>query len=233
MDDGIVIIKDSQHKISLVNIKENNYEIIDSLDIGLRRIFKLSNQNIIIAGSEVIKYYIYENKKLAFVKEKKIKFMKKLTNPKYLTIINEKLVLVEYYKYSLLSGNGTRFIGFFDIEKDKIIKSIKGDYFYQGLIKNNILVLDKSDEMYPIDLNNFIIKEEYKLSLDGIILPSFLSLNDNQYIVLTDSYAYLLEYNNQFKIIGSSSLKCSRIYNYPKNRFICHNIQSSIFHIYG
>ena len=233
MDDGIVIIKDANHKISLVNIKENSYEIIDSLDIGLRRIFKLSNQNIIIAGSDVIKLYIYENKKLTFVKEKKIKFMKKLANAEYLAIINEKLTLLQYYKYSLISGNGTRFTGLFDIEKDKHIKSIKGHYYYRGLIKNNILVFDNYNEIYPIDLNNFIIKEEYKLSLEGMVLPSFLSLNDNQYLVLTERYAYQLEYNNQFKIIGKFSLKCEEIHNYPKKRFICYNKNSSIFHIYG
>ena len=233
MDDGIVIIKDAYHKISLVNIKENSYEIIDSLDIGLRRIFKLSNQNIIIAGSEHIKLYKYENKKLTFVKEKKIKFMKKLTNAEYLAFINEKLTLVQYYEYGFLSGKGTRFIGLFDIEKDKNIKSFKRDYYYNGLIKNNILVFVKYNELYPIDLNNLIIKEENKLSLDGIVLPSILSLNDNQYLVLTDRYAYQLEYNNQFKIIGKFSLKYREIHIYPKNRFICYNKNYSMFHIYG
>ena len=231
MDDGIVIIKDNHYIIYLVNIKETNYEIIDSFNFGLRRIYKISNQNIIIAGSDIIKYYIYENKKLTFVKEKKIKFMKKLTNAEYIIFINEKLSLVEYYEYGLFTGNGTSFIGLFDIEKDKKIKCIKGHYFYQGLIKNNILILDHLGKIYPIDLDKFSIKEEYNLTLDGLILTSFLFLNDNQYIVLTDKYAYLLEYNNKFEIIGKISLKCNKIYNYPKNRFIC--CQSSIFHIYG
>ena len=241
LDDDIVIIRDSSHKLHLVNIKENSYEIIDSFESWYgSQLFKLHNNNNIIVNctETMINYYKYENKKLTLMKGKTIKFMKKLKASEYKVLLDENLVLVEHCEYGMFSNIPIHINSLFDIEKNKKIKSIKG-YHYIGLINNDLLALSYEDRTYggyylcTFELNNLIKKDEFRL--DSYI-SSFLTLNDNKYAVSSGDRIYMLEYNDHFKEIGyfkfDSELK--EIQSFPKYRFaFVYNGNTPFIHIYG
>ena len=76
MDDGIVAILYNK-KILLIDIRDKDFEIIQTLDKfdGYNnKFFKLTNQKIMVIYEycSKIKTYIYENKKLILVNEKEI-----------------------------------------------------------------------------------------------------------------------------------------------------------------
>ena len=241
LDDDIVIIRDSSHKLHLVNIKENSYEIIDSFESWYgSQLFKLHNNNNIIVNctETMINYYKYENKKLTLMKEKTIKFMKKLKASYYKVFLNENLVLVEHCEYGMFSNIPIYINSIFDIDKNKKIKSIKG-YHYIGLINNGLLALSYEDKTYgghylcTFELNNLIKKDEFRI--DSYI-SSFLTLNDNKYAVSSGDRIYMLEYNDHFEEIGYFKFdsKLKEIQTFPKSRFaVVYNYDTPFIHIYG
>ena len=127
MDDGTVVINEKEGgKNYILNIKENDLEILETYnEFYCEKLVKLSNQKIWMFGCRKIYKYIYENKKLRLEEEKVLNSIENKISLQYqkLIIINEKEIAIKYQKEKLFGGFNKNILGFFDIEKDKNIKS--------------------------------------------------------------------------------------------------------------
>ena len=123
MDDDIVIIA-TDDEIKLINIKEKDFEIIQTLKIKAKKLLKMSEHKILVFDSNKKMYFFpYENKNLKSVNETKIKTINKLEiNSFHIFAINENELAISYTD-GFFTNN--RNIGFFDLKNDKKIKSFK------------------------------------------------------------------------------------------------------------
>jgi len=227
MDDGIIIIKGRQscsEIMLLVNIEEKAFEIIQSYKYIYDKIFKLSNKELlsIDSGCEKIKTYIYEDKKLKLENEKELKSTKKIwnhLNKEDICIINEKELSIYYNEKGLFSDS--KYIGFFDIDKDKKIQSFKYYVDAFGLINKDLFIFSRFNILYPIHLKNHSKKKEYYIDNGGKI-DSIFPLNEKHFIVANNYFIYQfeLENNNKFKMIHNIELINYNLLKYPKNRLL-------------
>ena len=231
MDDGIVAILDYDiKKILLIDIRDKDFEIIQTLDKfdGYNnKFFKLINQKIMVIYEycSKIKTYIYENKKLILVNEKKISSTKKFTTFYKMCLINEKEIVLDYSINGIFSDS--YYICFFDLEKDKKIQSFKSDCDAFGLINKDLFIYTSKNKLYPIHLKNHNKKKEFKIEKENTI-NNILSLNEHQFIASSNYniYQFELDKNNNFIMIHEINLDNDNLLIYPKNRLMITKINS-------
>ena len=148
MNDGQLIVR-SGKEIKIFNIKENEIETTNVFKIEVSKMFKLSEQKILMFDYDNEKYlYIYEKGKLIKVNTKKLKSLEKIyigKNDMY--PINDNEVAIFYEKEGYFSSS--YYLGFFDLEKDKIIQDFKdnsrGDADKLCLMNENLLVYAENE----------------------------------------------------------------------------------------
>ena len=238
MNDGHLIVR-SGKGIKLINVKENEIETLNFFPIEVKRIFKLSEQKILMFGYDEQKYlYVYENGKLIEVNKKKLKTLEKIyISEKEIYPINENEVAIFYEVEGIF--NSTYYLGFFDLEKDKRIQYFKdeerGDADKLCLINENLMIYGGFKKLYPIHLKNHSKKKPFILE-SGTRIQSIFSLNEKQFIVSQEYYInqFELEKDNTFNLIKTVSFDHGKMIKYPKNRFIIvKNNVDDIIYLYG
>ena len=240
MDDGIVIIRGGK-KISVIEIYTKNVLVLQSfnLDDDIKKMHKLSNQNILFIG-KYKSIYSYENKKLN-LKEKKELYLKpyiyRIFNIIDIYIINENEIVVFYWV------NGQKYIMFHDLKNNTIIKEfeIENNKAVFSLINDNLFIYANQTRIYPIYLKKHKKGIELTLGncLKDIEIYSIIPLNEKQFIVA--QYGCITQFelkeNNEIKYIQAIELKNMGFSKYLNNKFIFldypGNRYSSIIHLYG
>ena len=234
MDDGIVIII-TESEIKLLDIKEKNYEIIQSFNFNKENVaklllVKLSKQKILVYEShllnniDIIWIYIYENKKLILKNEKKLDSAKKIDSIFEICAINEKEIAIDCIEVRLFGFK--REVVFLNLEKDKKIENFGFTFGFEYggfcLINKDLLIYVNNGNIYPINLKNHSKKKEIKLNNIYDKVHSILALNEKQFIVTQENYIsqYELEKEYKFKLIYSIKFKSNYISKYPKSRLI-------------
>ena len=229
MDDGLVCIFHNNSKMYLLDIKEKDYEIIHSYTLDVNDIYKMSNQNIIIFvdfdSFYRVKSYIYKNRKFIRGYEKDVGRMKKIDSfdrksPKI--VINEKEIVFYYGISGMISYS--YYIGFFDLEKDKNIKSFSVERQDSGhglaLLNEDILIYTDNNKIYPVYLKNHSRKKEFKI--ENAHIHIIIPLHDNIFIASDNYIIYQFELDIKYKLnmISKIELNNINILKYPKNRLI-------------
>ena len=271
LDDGIVVLLNNS-EILLITIKEKDFDIIQTIKIDSfnkneketienQKIFKLSDSKILILLYKQIKlnnkgdkadyffeslYFLYENKKLSFENSRNLNSTKNklfFKDNSKIILINEKEIAMTYIETGLITN--TCYLGFFDLENDKKIESIKLkmlDYicFCCCLINKNILIYALNGIIYSINLNNHSKKKAMKF-LEGHSFDSVIALNEKIILGTTNSEL------QQFYLNGDNSLslretkkghrslfpkyKNYNILKYPKNRTF--ELDNNVLYLFG
>lgn len=159
MDDETVIARTGDD-IKLINIKENEIEIIQTIPSFRKKMFKLSNQKILALDSfSDLNLFIYENKKLLKTEVRILKIFKKYDiEGNNIWLINENEFAFTYAKHGYFSDS--YYIGFFNIEKDEKIKnydcSINSKFC---LINTNMFIFEENNKIHPINLKDHTKKK--------------------------------------------------------------------------
>ena len=237
IDDGMILIS-LKFKLVLLNIKEDNIEKIDLLPKLLLSISRLSNNKFLIIELNN-KGYIYNYNNKEFILEKKISLnsLKKIM-PAEVWAFNEKEIAISYtergfYKYSYNFN-----ISFFDIEKDKKIKTFglnKGSLSL-CIFNENLIIIGNDRVIFQIDLIKHSKKKEFKLK-DNSNIHSIVALNEKQIIVAqTDCInQFLLDKDFNFQLLNTLQLGSRSLNKYPKNRLLLTEDEFSpkTLHLYG
>ena len=191
MNDGLLMIRRDKG-INLINVKENEIEMVNFFPIERNRMFKLSDQKILMFDYKKQKYlYIYENGKLIEVNKRKLKVLEKIhiSDRNNIYPINENEVAIFYEEEGLF--NNSYYLEFFDLEKDKRIQYFKddgeGDADKLCLINENLLIYVVGKNIYPIHLKNHSKKKPFILE-NGYQINSVFSLNEKQFIVSQNDF---------------------------------------------
>ena len=224
MDDGLVLVA-TNSEIMLINIKENNFEIIQSLKTELYKVFKLTNEKFLAIEKDKSKgnIYIYKNKYLEFKKQISLKYVNNMYWFDNICILNEKELIIYFCNIKKLIGYNLC-VYVIDLEKDKKIKSLYLNWFLTlsyDLIYDKALIVGGERKLLIIDLTNYSKKKEFTLPNKGNI-HSIIALNEKQFIV--GQYDCLsqfeLDKDYKFKLICHIGLKSNYICKYPKSRFL-------------
>lgn len=271
LEDGIVVLLNNS-EILLITIKEKDFEIIQTIKmdsfnknekeiIENQKIFKLSNSKILILLYKQIKlnnkgdkadyffeslYFLYENKKLSFENSRNLNSTKNkvfIKDYSKIILINEKEIAMTYVEAGLITNTWN--FGFFDLEKDKKIESIKlkiDDYIYFCccLINKNILIYALDGVIYSINLNNHSKKKAIKF-LEGHCFKSVIALNEKIILGTTTSelQQFQLNVDNSLSLLETKKAHrtpFSKYYNYnilkyPKNRIF--ELDNNILYLFG
>ena len=230
MADGIILIA-TESELKLIDIKNRNFEIIQALKTESFRMYKLSDEKILtITSKNSGNLFIYKNKNLVFEKQINLKSIKNNFLIHEICSINENEVAIYYGEFGFFGAK--RYLGFFDLEKDKKLKTFDIDIFNTfsfDLMNNKLLIAGNNRKIFPIDLINHSKKKEFTLPKQSNI-HSIISLNAKQFIV--GQYDYInqfeLDKDYKFNLINTIDLKCSCIYKYPKSRLLIKEIGNNI-----
>ena len=222
MDDNIILMKTRQ-KLLLIKLKSRNYEIIQSLKIEDGQILKLTNEKILIFSTDKINIIKYKNK--YFMLEKKIilKSIKNFNMNCGTLAINENEIAILNEEKGFFGNK--RYFSFYDLEKDKKIKSFEFDSLSTvkyDLLDDKALILGNKKKIFLIDLITHSKAIEYTLFYDNDI-RSILCLDKIQIIVGQENYIYHLyldKGNNKFCLKGTFNISLSNLYKYPKSRLL-------------
>ena len=162
----ICYISESINSLKVIKLKDNNYEIIDSIEINQKNIYqilKISNNRFITYGDyNILLWKMDENNSLKFLSNinelttgKKLKEILFLNNNKNIITFNEEdFHILKFWKIT-------------DDNKIEKIAEIEINREFSELIEydNDILIVkDDNHILYFINLNNFqIINKKYKI----------------------------------------------------------------------
>ena len=190
--------------ISIIKIKKNILEEIQSIKTTAHKIIKLSNNKILADSLNEFILYLYQNNKL--ILDKKLS-----QNVKYLNdscAINDDEIVIYGNIEGYISDND--FLIFYDIKNNKEIKSLKiGSYCYGNksirLINKDRLIITHNNKIILIDIINTKIINEFKrpLDIDDIFL---LNINQiNKFLInieYPESKLIFCRINEDGKIVG-------------------------------
>ena len=237
MDDDIILIS-ADMKLMLIDIKKPEFEIIQILKIQFPKILKLSNEKILIKiANDFGNIYIYKNKNLVLEKQIKLNSLKNIDFNKYISI-NEKEIAVEKEEKYLNSNENDRYLYFFDLEKDKKIKSFQfeaGTEIDFDLFNNKVFIIGNKRKILIIDLTSHSKKNSFSLPEPGNI-HSIIVLNYKKFIACQVSHINLFEFDKDYKfnLINKVSLSNEYIIKYPKSRFLIREqYNEKTFYLYG
>ena len=115
-------------------------------------------------------------------------------------------------------------LGFFNLKKDKFIKSFEFDQFSKNsfdILNNRVLIAGSIRTIIPIDIISHSKKKEFTL-FNHKEINSVVCLNEKQFIV--GQYDYIsqfeLDKDYKFKLLSTFELKCCHIFKFPKNRLL-------------
>jgi hypothetical protein len=221
MENGSVIAQTAK-ALMIFNINEKEIEIIKEMPIDIVKMFKLSNKEIMLFDYQnQKKVFVYENNDLVEVENKKIKILDKFSiGDEKICLINKNEIALHFSEKSFFKNSS--YIGFFDLEKDEKIATIKysgNKKFY--LINENLFIFTDFNKIYPVHLKKHSKEKEITLEYGGVI-DSILTLNEKQFIVSQDRYIHQFELgiNNRINLINTVKLNNAVISKYPNNRFI-------------
>ena len=221
MDDGFIVVL-TESELMLIDIKKQNYEIIQTIKINCHRLLKLNNDTFLGQISDYLgNKYIYKNKNLILEKEIKLNSFPKFKFYNYCSI-TEKEIAISYRQTSFFS-NDKKYIGFLDLEKDEIIKSIEINSHKAifDLLNNKVLIVGNDLKIFPIDIVNHSKKK-------GFTLPKFTSitsiicLNEKKFLVSQYHYINQFELDKDYKFILLSTIEIQNdyLYKYPNSRIL-------------
>ena len=225
MDDDIVIIA-TDEEIKLINIKEKDFEIIQTMKIKAKKLLKMSEHKILVFDLNKKTYFFpYENKNLKSVNETKIKGINKLDiNHFHIFKINENELAISYTD-GIFTIN--RNVGFFDLKNGKKLKSFNVAEWNLTppfcLINKDIFVFYDRFCLITILLSNHSKEEFYMSDVDfRDSVKSIISLNEKKFIVTLYNRIKLFELKGVKNIININTinLNCDIIKKYPKSRLL-------------
>ena len=223
MDDGMVIVL-INYKLMLLNIKDVNFGKIEFISRVIPIITRLSNNKfLMIEFSTQGSIYNYNNKGLLFVKKIILNSLKKIISPPYVLALNEKEIAIIYTEEAFTMNSYKYYLGFFDIEKDKKIKSfeLKKGKFALCKFNEKLLIVGNESSIFQIDLLKHSKKREFKLKGNSNI-HSIVALNEKQIIVAQNDYTYQFELDKDYnlKLLYTINFGSYSLYKYPKNRLL-------------
>ena len=237
MDDGNVVIRIGK-EIRLIDIQEKNFLLRQSFNLDLasetKKMIKLSNQKILFSdyvNNYII--YLYNNNQLTLLEKKNLKII----TYKYIIQI---IAIKEKEIGIFLENYPDYIIQFYDLEKNKIIKSCncKGYKDVFGLINENLLICGSGNSFFPVNLKTYKTGKEFRLSnsFKDINIYSIFPLNEKQFIIAQYGFInqFELKDNNEFSCIHVKEIRNSAISKYPSNRIVFKDIKySNIIYLYG
>ena len=152
MDNGLILII-YETEILLVEIKERNIEIIQSIKTKFISVNKLTNEKILILEpNNIFNIFIYKNRNLVFEKKMTLKSLKNTFNIFKIISINEKEIALFYGEQGFFGHK--KYLCFFNLEKDKKIKSFDlndfTDLYYD--MYDKFLIVANEIKIFIIDL---------------------------------------------------------------------------------
>ena len=219
MDDGIILIA-FESEIMLIDMKQYDFEIIQTIKTECHRIFKLTNDKFLVKINNLGNIFIYKNKNLVLEKQIKLNSFGSFKSYNYYSI-NEKEIAIYYGQMGFFSY--CFFIGFLDLEKDKMIKSfeITNTAYTLDFLSDKILILGNDNKIFQIDISNHSKKKRFKLPKYSYI-TSILCLNKTKVIVGQYDYINQFEVDKDYKFILISTIEIKNyyLYKYPKSRLL-------------
>ena len=221
MDDGYIVVSTGS-ELMLIDIKQKNYEIIQTIKNNCNRLLKLNNETFLAQtlNNYKIFIFIYKNKNLILEKEIELNSFGHSEFYNYCTI-NVKEIAINYGQMGFFNFN--RYIGFFDLEKNKIIKSfeINAEKVSFDLLNNKVLIVGNESKIFPIDIVNHSKKKGFTLPKCNSI-ASIICLNEKKFLV--GQYDYInqfeLDKNYKFILISTIDIKSNYLYKFPKSRIL-------------
>ena len=218
MDDGFIVVA-TESELMLIDIKQQNYEIIQTMKIFCYRLIKLNNETFLISTPNgLYNKFIYKNKNIILEKEIKLKSFRYFDN---YCPINEKEIAIDYVQMGFF--NLVRYIGFLDLEKDKIIKSFEINFVnaFFDIMNNKTLIVGNSAKIFPIDIVKHSKMKGFTLPKNSSIV-SIICLNEKKFLV--GQYYYInefeLEKDYKFKLLSTIEIGSNYLYKYPKSRIL-------------
>jgi hypothetical protein len=224
MNDGNLILSDYD-RIKIIKIKRKSIEEIPlEEEINSDHIYKLSKEKLLFRNYRKMYIYSYENGKL--IDKKKNIQLKDHYYFNNLCEINENEIAIYYTKDGKIFGYNA-FIMFYDINKNKEIKTLKlgdGDDGSKLFLANkNNLIVDRNSKLVLIDVNSKNIKKEFKYDHSFDIA---IRLNENLFLIADyyDIYQYEFENDNKIQLKKQSkNIEFDFIRKYPDNKLIIAN----------
>ena len=222
MDNGLILII-YETEILLVEIKERNIEIIQSIKTKFISVNKLTNEKILILEpNNIFNIFIYKNRNLVFERKMTLKSLKNTFNIFKIISINEKEIALFYGEQGFFGHK--KYLCFFNLEKDKKIKSFDlndfTDLYYD--MYDKFLIVANEIKIFIIDLVTHSKKYENNFSDLGKI-NSVLCLNEKIALIYQSCGVTSIDLENNFNIILSenyTNINFSGAYKYPKNRIL-------------
>ena len=222
MDNGLILII-YETEILLVEIKERNIEIIQSIKTKFISVNKLTNEKILILEpNNIFNIFIYKNRNLMFERKMTLKSLKNTFNIFKIISINEKEIALFYGEQGFFGHK--KYLCFFNLEKDKKIKSFDlndfTDLYYD--MYDKFLIVANEIKIFIIDLVTHSKKYENNFSDLGKI-NSVLCLNEKIALIYQSCGVTSIDLENNFNIILSenyTNINFSGAYKYPKNRIL-------------
>ncbi len=140
--------------ISIIKIKKNILEEIQSIKTTAHKIIKLSNNKILADSLNEFILYLYQNNKLIFDK----KLSKNVVFLGDSCAINDEEIVIYGNKWGFISNYD--FLIFYDIKNNKEIKSLKigsgncSGNKYMRLINKDSLIITHNNKIILIDISN-------------------------------------------------------------------------------
>ena len=233
MDDDLVVVQ-TKKDINVIEIKENNIEIIQSINVNscqkCNLITKWQNKTILIMDDKFnLISFFYENKKLKKKSKKMIVSKIKLKEIEDIFPINSIEIVIEYYEEGGFFSSGGRYICFYDLEKNKkkgkienysfsISKKalINSKYFAHVQIKHFEII-----NLYDYSYNTFQVEDVYENILLNRILSIF-ALNEEFFIVGQVFWINIYKIQKSGKIYLSNRIKLNfnKIAKYLNNKIV-------------
>ena len=217
MDDGNLIVA-RNYDIQIIKLKDKEIEIIYSKHLQYdTKFFKFSKEIIIYKFDYAFYFYRYNNGNINLEESVYKDFDSNDIIENSLYNINEKELVLIINKNGILRN--TDYVVVYNVEKGKIIKSIKlgrrSDHLHKFcLIDKNNLLVSHEETIILLDLQKYNIKDNYHLY--GFCY-SITSLNENSFLIIYESkYGgnYISHYYiNNDEIIYRNRKKID--YNFP------------------
>ena len=222
MDNGLILII-YETEILLVEIKERNIEIIQSIKTKFISVNKLTNEKILILEpNNIFNIFIYKNRNLVFERKMTLKSLKTTFNIFKIISINEKEIALFYGEQGFFGHK--KYLCFFNLEKDKKIKSFDlnnfTDLYYD--MYDKFLIVANEIKIFIIDLVTHSKKYENNFSDLGKI-NSVLCLNEkNALICYSEGISKIPfdEISYALNGIRFKDLSFGGVYKYPKSRIL-------------
>ena len=223
MEDGMVIVL-INYKLMLLDIKKVNFGKIEFISRVIPIIARLSNDKFLMIEFNIQgSIYKYNNKQLLFEKKIILSSLKKIISPPYVLALNEKEIAIIYTEEAFAMTSYNYYIGFFDIEKDKKIKSfaINKGKFAVCKFNEKLLIVGSGSSIIMIDLLKHAKKRDVKLKENSNI-HSIVALNEKQIIVAQNNFTHQFELDKDYnlKLIYTINFGSHSLYKYPKNRLL-------------